>query len=217
MFFITYFLLYKNVDHFASKAPQLFTPTVNISRALQLNNPPAIFNMAAIMEAETQWHEGEEEMHQWLRVPHRDNPTSPFLSPYAARMVITSPLVAIGTLDSEDRPWTTIWGGERGFSQPVAQSIIGMKATVDRTYDPVLQMLLVGKADGEVVRAEGAGKIVGALGIDLESRNRVKLAGRMIAGALSATEEDIGEVQMVMKIEQSLGKYFHILQRRHGS
>lgn len=173
--------------------------------------------MAAIMEAETQWHEGEEEMHQWLRVPHRDNPTSPFLSPYAARMVITSPLVAIGTLDSEDRPWTTIWGGERGFSQPVAQSIIGMKATVDRTYDPVLQMLLGGKADGEVVRAEGAGKIVGALGIDLESRNRVKLAGRMIAGALSATEEDIGEVQMVMKIEQSLGKYFHILQRRHGS
>jgi hypothetical protein len=217
MFFITYFLLYKNVDHFASKAPQLFTPTVNVSRALQLNIPPTTFNMAAIIETETQWHEGEEEMHQWLRVPHRDNPTSPFLSPHAARMLITSPLVAIGTLDSEDRPWTTVWGGERGFSQPVAQSVIGMKATVDRIYDPVLQTLLGDKADGEVVRAEGAGKIVSALGIDLESRNRVKLAGRMIAGALSATEEDVGEVQMVMKIEQSLGKYFHDLQRRNGS
>jgi hypothetical protein len=212
MFFLTYFLPYKNVDKSASNALRLFTSTLNISRALQLNNPTTVFNMAAIIEAEAQWHKGEEEMHQWLRVPHHDNPTSPFLSPYAARILTISPLVAIGTLDSEDRPWTTIWGGEAGFSQPVAQSIIGMKATVDRTYDPVLQTLLGNKADGEVVRAEGAGKIVSGLGIDLESRNRVKLAGRMIAGALSATQEDVGDVQLVVKIEQSLGMCFLNLQ-----
>jgi hypothetical protein len=29
---------------------------------------------------------------------------------------------------------------------------------------------------------------------------------------LSATEPDIGDVQLVVKIEQSLGKYFHHLQ-----
>jgi hypothetical protein len=168
--------------------------------------------MAAIIEAETQWHKGEEEMQEWLRVPHLDNPTTPGLSGHAARQLISSPLVALGTLDSEDRPWTTIWGGEAGFSQPVAQSIIGMKATVDRTFDPVLRTLLGEKADGEVVRPEGPGKMVSGLGIDLESRNRVKLAGRMIAGALSATEPDIGDVQLVVKIEQSLGKYFHHLQ-----
>lgn len=173
--------------------------------------------MAAIYEAETQWHEGEHEMHEWLRVPEHDNPTSPFLSPYAANLLVRSPLVAIGALDAEDRPWTTVWGGKAGFSQPVAQSIIGMKATVDRTYDPVLQRLLGEKADGEVVRAEGAGKMVGGLAIDLESRSRVKLYGRMIAGALSATEKDIGEVQLVVKIEQSLGKYLHDLQLRNKS
>lgn len=213
MFFFTYLLLYKNAAQSASKVPRLFTPTLNVSRALQLNEQPASFNMAAIIEAETQWHKGEEEMHSWLRVPHRDNPTTPGLSGYAARQLMSSPLVALGTLDSEDRPWTTIWGGETGFSQPVAQSIIGMKATVDRTYDPVLRTLLGEKADGEVVRPKGAGKMVSGLGIDLESRNRVKLAGRMIAGALVATEPDIGEVQLVVKIEQSLGKFF--LNLRH--
>jgi hypothetical protein len=212
MFFITYFLLYKNVDRPSSNVPRLFTPTLNLSRALQLNEPPPAFNMAAIIEAEMQWHKGEEEMHKWLRVPHGENPTTPGLSGYAARQLMSSPLLALGTLDSEDRPWTTIWGGEAGFSQPVAQSIIGMKATVDRSYDPVLRALLGDKADGEVVRAEGAGKIVGGLCIDLESRNRVKLAGRMIAGALSATEPDIGDVQLVVKIEQSLGKCFHHFQ-----
>jgi hypothetical protein len=217
MFFITYFLLYKNVAEFASKAPQLFTPTVNIRRALQLNNPPTEFNMAAIIEAETQWHKGEEEMHSWLRVPQGDNPTSPYLSPYAARLLVMSPLLAIGTLDAKDRPWTTIWGGEAGFSQPVAQSVIGMKATVDRTYDPVLQTLLGNKADGEVVREEGAGRMVSGLATDLESRTRVKLAGRMIAGALSATEADVGEVQLVVKIEQSLGKCLDVLQGRNSS
>jgi len=171
--------------------------------------------MAAIYEAETQWHEGEHEMHEWLRVPEHDNPTSPFLAPYAANLLVRSPLVAIGTLDAEDRPWTTVWGGEAGFSQPVAQSIIGMKATVDRTYDPVLQRLLGKNEDGAVVRAEGAGKMVGGLAIDLESRSRVKLYGRMIAGALSATEKDIGEVQLVVKIEQSLGNCPKYLNKKH--
>ncbi len=217
MFFITYLLLFENVAQFASKVPQLFTPNVNICRALQLNNPSTECNMAAIIEAETQWHKGEEEMHSWLRIPQRDNPTSPYLSPYAARLLVLSPLLAIGTLDAKDRPWTTIWGGEAGFSQPVTQSVVGIKATVDITHDPVLQTLLGSKADGEVVREDGAGRMVSGLATDLESRNRVKLAGRMIAGALSATEADVGEVQLVVKIEQSLGKCLNLLQGRNSS
>lgn len=163
--------------------------------------------MAAIYEAEMQWHSGEEEMHKLLKVPERDNPTSPFLSPYASNLLIRSPLVALGTLDADGRPWTTLWGGEAGFSRAVAQSIIGIKTTVERSYDPVLETLFGGKADGEVVRQEGVGKMVGGLAIDLESRRRVKLYGRMIAGALSATEENVGEVQLVVKIEQSLGMF----------
>lgn len=156
--------------------------------------------------AASQWHAGEEEMHRMLRVPQSDNPTEPYLAPYANNLLIRSPLIALGTLDLQGRPWTTLWGGEPGFSRAIAQSVIGIKATVDRKYDPVVETLLGAKADGEVVQSEGTGKMVAALAIDLESRRRVKLYGRMVAGALSATEEGIGEVQLVVKIEQSLGK-----------
>ena len=159
----------------------------------------------AFYEAETQWHVGEENMQRILRVPHMDNPTSPFLTPHAANILTRSPIVALGTLDSEAWPWTTLWGGEAGFSQPVAQSIIGLKATVDRAYDPVLTTLLGDKAEGEVVQEKDGGKMVGGLAIDLQHRRRVKLYGRSVAGAVMATEEGVGEVQLVVKIEQSLG------------
>jgi hypothetical protein len=159
----------------------------------------------AFVEA-LEWHDGEERMHKLLQVPNNDNPTSPFLSPYASNVLIRSPLIALGTLDSGGRPWTTLWGGEEGFSRAIAQSIIGVKTTVDRTHDPVLRELLGDKADGEVVQVQGQGKMVSGLGINLETRSRVKLYGRMVAGALAATEEGVGEVQLVVKIEQSLGK-----------
>lgn len=151
-------------------------------------------------------------MQSLLRVPYQENPTSPFLTPGAAHMVQSSPLLALGTLDAEDRPWTTVWGGEPGFSRPVAQSIIGVKSLVDRKHDPVVETLLGGRDDGEVVREEGNGRMVSGLVIDLEKRKRVKLYGRMVAGALGRSggddesdESARGEVQLVVKIEQSLG------------
>lgn len=160
-------------------------------------------------EAATQWHTGEEEMHKLLRVPQMDNPTSPYLTPHAANILTHSPIMALGTLDSEGRPWTTLWGGEVGFSRPVAQSIIGMKTIVNRGLDPVLKVLLGDIAEGEVYQEKGVGKMVSALAIDLESRRRVKLYGRMVAGTVEMTEEDLGTVQLVVKIEQSLGKHFY--------
>lgn len=169
----------------------------------------------AFYEASAQWHAGEEEMHKRMRVPHTDNPTQPYLTPHATNILARSPLMALGTLDGEGRPWTTLWGGEAGFSQPVAQSIIGVKTTVNRDLDPVLKMLLGDIADGEVYQEKGVGKMVGALGIDLETRRRIKLYGRMAAGALSATEEGLGEVQLVVKIEQSLGNCPKYLNKKH--
>jgi hypothetical protein len=168
------------------------------------NNNQRQKNMSFV-ELEEQWHPGEEQMHKLLQIPNRDNPTSPFLTPFAANLLLRSPLVALGTLDSKGRPWTALWGGEPGFSRAIAQSIIGVKTTVDRAFDPVVETLLGDKADGEVVQEKGTGKMVGGLAIDLETRRRVKLYGRMVAGALAATEEGVGEVQLVVKIEQSLG------------
>lgn len=160
----------------------------------------------AFYEAETQWHAGEEAVQRLLRVPGQDNPTHPFLAPNAANTLVRSPLIAVGVLDSNGRPWTSLWGGEVGFSKPVGQSIIGLKTTIDRTHDPVAQILLEEAADGEVVQEKGTGRMVSLLPIDLETRRRVKLYGRMVAGALAATEPGVAEVQLVVKIEQSLGK-----------
>ena len=160
----------------------------------------------AFYEADAAWHTGEQEMHKLLLVPAQDNPTQPYLTPQASNTLIRSPLIALGTLDEEGRPWTTVWGGEAGFSRAIAQGIIGVRTTVDREYDPVLKVLLGDKADGEVVQVQGTGKMVSGLTINLETRKRVKLYGRMVAGALAATEEGIGEVQLVVKIEQSLGQ-----------
>lgn len=154
------------------------------------------------------WHPGEEKMHKITKVDRNDNPSSPFLTPRAASQIQRYPLMALGTLDDQDRPWCTIWGGETPFAQPVAKSIIGVRTVVDRKYDPVVQAIFQGRDDGEVIKQEEQARMISALSIHLEERNRVKLFGRMVAGALSAMGEeksDVGQVQLVVKIEQSLG------------
>ena len=155
------------------------------------------------------WHEGEDKVHELTSVPYTDNPNSPFLLPRAAYLIQRFPLISLGTLDDQDRPWATLWGGEPPFALPVAQSIIGIRTTVDASYDPVLEALYKGKDDGEVVREDGPGRMISGLSISLEERNRVKLYGRMVAGALNAQEGESsegrpGQVQLVIKIEQSL-------------
>lgn len=159
------------------------------------------------------WSSGEETMHRLLRVPSQDNPTSSQLTQQAAYMLQSAPLLAVGALDAQKRPWTTVWGGEPGFSRPLGGGMVGIKTRVDRKCDPVIQALVGKGEDGEVVREEGRGRMVGGLTIDLASRKRVKLFGRMVAGALGRVGQDggvddgAGEVQLVVRIEQSLGKW----------
>jgi NAD(P)H-flavin reductase len=158
------------------------------------------------------WHDGEVAMAKAMRVPDMDNPTVPTLSPQLANHARIAPLIAIGTLDKQGRPWTTLWGGEKGISQPIAQGILGIRSQVVRTHDPVVEELVGAEGDGTIVREEGVGRMVSGLTIDLETRKRTKLYGRMIAGALSMREDEatetqqhVAEVQLVLKIEQSLG------------
>jgi ferredoxin-NADP reductase/predicted pyridoxine 5'-phosphate oxidase superfamily flavin-nucleotide-binding protein len=152
------------------------------------------------------WNEGEEKMHRLLRVPPQDNPTSTMLTPQAAFMFQRAPLLAFGTLDAQSRPWTTLWGGEPGFSEPLGGGFIGTRTLVDGKNDPVVQALL---GNGE----KGDEKLVAGLAIDLMTRKRVKIAGRMIAGTTRDIDVEVeGEedrkqeqIQLVTKIEQSLG------------
>ncbi|KAI4911441.1 uncharacterized protein J4E92_010254 [Alternaria infectoria] len=162
------------------------------------------------------WNEGEEKMHRLLRIPPQDNPTSAMLTPQAAFMFQRAPLLAFGTLDAQDRPWTTLWGGEPGFSEPLGGGFIGTRTLVDGKHDPVVQALVGGSEKGgesKTTQAKDGGKLVAGLAIDLMTRKRVKTAGRMIAGTIKDVEVEVeGEenrkqtqLQLVTKIEQSLG------------
>ncbi|OJJ45480.1 hypothetical protein ASPZODRAFT_26830 [Penicilliopsis zonata CBS 506.65] len=169
--------------------------------------------MTSILSNPLPWHNGEEQMHRMLHVPSRENPTVPYLSPGAGYLVSRAPLLALGAIDKEGRPWSTVWGGEGGFASPITESIIGLRTLVDQKHDPVIRALLGSSADGGVVTAQDAGKMVSALAIDLENRRRVKLHGRMVAGVVSSfgpaeSDEEFSrqsELQMAVKIDASLG------------
>jgi hypothetical protein len=163
------------------------------------------------------WSDGEHQMHELLHVPEHENPTSPFLTPQAAYMLQQAPLLAVGTLDSQNRPWTTIWGGERGFSQPLGGNLMGTRTLVDAKYDPVVDALV----SEEFGKKNGGPKMMAGLTLDLMTRKRVKLSGNAVAGAVAkiAADEDseqrvvdgVGQIQMVTNITQSLGTFTEII------
>lgn len=153
----------------------------------------------------SEFHEGERAMHQMLKVPRQDNPTSPGLPMRYGMRVTQSSLVALGTMDNLNRPWTTVWGGDRGFARPVAENVLAFNSAVDTRHDPVFRALWDGAdpQDDAVVRpGDGEGKEMAGLAIDLETRDRVKLMGKMVAGAAVNGGK---EVQMAMVVTGSLG------------
>ncbi|KAL9000675.1 MAG: hypothetical protein Q9169_000711 [Polycauliona sp. 2 TL-2023] len=165
--------------------------------------------MSSVYSNQIEWHDGEISLQNLLRVPFQENPTSPFLTPHAAQLLPRVPLLALGTLDDAGRPWTTLLGGEAGFVRSLGQSIVGIKTAVDSIHDPVINNLL-GTQRGDPSQEHGqSNRIVSGLAIDLATRSRVKLAGRMAAGVLGQTSAHSGgkavEAQIVIKVEQSLG------------
>lgn len=198
------------------------------------------------------FHPGEISLHYKLHISQNqdfENPTIPHLSPLLSRQLQISPLIALGTLDFQGWPVTTLIGksGSGGGSserkeeeeegEPLAQplgrnGVMGIKSQVEGLWDPVVEVLVGGKEDGDgggsgsgsekvVVRREeeGKGRMISGLTIDLERRKRVKFFGRMVVGALSwrrrgegegeeeedGREESIAEMQLVLKVEQRYG------------
>lgn len=157
-----------------------------------------------------EWHEGELAVHSLLKVPTHRNPTAPGLPASYGHRIAAAPLLALGTLDGEGRPWTTVWGGEAGgVARPVAEGVLGIKSLVDGEDDPVLRALWDGM-EGDVVQHPG-GKVVSGLAIDLRTRDRVKVAGRMVAGAFA---EGGREVQIAVDVQESLGNCPKYLNRK---
>ncbi|RHZ48737.1 hypothetical protein CDV55_100120 [Aspergillus turcosus] len=125
--------------------------------------------MTTVLAGTLPWHDGESKMHTLLQVPFTDNPTVPYLYPGAAFLVQRSPLMALGTIDQEGRPWATVWGGEAGFAAPASQSTVEINTPVDNRYDPVAELLLGDSENENLASAETSSKPVSGLAIDLEN------------------------------------------------
>ena len=166
-------------------------------------------------------HEGEITIRSTLGLTSRENPSQPGLpGPWAAR-ISASPLIALGTLDDEGRPWATVWGGEAPSAQLVGEDMLGMRAKVDANNDPVFKALwksgngVTGQEQQGVVRPQdGKVQLISGLAIDLETRNRIKFAGRWVGGAVAKTDEE-DEVQMAVHVLESLGNCPKYLNKRH--
>lgn len=176
--------------------------------------------MAAVIFAEQSFHPGELAVQELMKTGQLDCPTVPRLSSQAAAMLERAPLLALGTLDEQGRPWSTVVGGEPGFSRglPQLDNHIAIKVAVDGQQDPVVEQLLGTVKQGGGMREALRGKMVSGLAIDLQSRKRVKLFGRAVAGALAVSEDDdrqpVATAQLLVGIEQSLGKLVYIACRR---
>ncbi|KAI1178002.1 hypothetical protein F4777DRAFT_586998 [Nemania sp. FL0916] len=193
----------------------------------------AASTMATLTELHSQWHPGEQAMQRMLGVPGRNNPTVHELRQAHGYRVTVSPLVAFGALDDRERPWVTVWGGEAGFCRPVAQNVLGVNSAADARFDPVVQALFAVRDTEEssetqneegsgtahivnrkVVRPEGR-KIMAGLSIDLETRDRLKLAGRFIAGAATTTAPGVVNLEMAFGVEEALGNCPKYLNKKH--
>lgn len=153
-------------------------------------------------KVETEWHDGERAMHRALKVPTRgQNPTAAGLPQRYHWRILESPLMALGTLDDQGRPWTTMWGGERGFARAVAEDVIGINSGVSR-HDPVFAALWAGReGDSGSDDVVEMGTLMAGLAVDFETRDRVKLMGEAVAGAMVGEER----VQLGFHIAGSLG------------
>ena len=128
-------------------------------------------------------------------------------------MVQEAPLIAVGTLDSDNRPWTALWGSKRGFCQSLGENLVGLRTQVDEVHDPVVQALCRKDGGGMPHLHQGKVKMFGGLTIDLERRNRDKLNGSVMAGAIIPFAASPGnercsasEVQLIVRIDESTGK-----------
>ncbi|KAI0394258.1 hypothetical protein F5Y17DRAFT_428998 [Xylariaceae sp. FL0594] len=169
-----------------------------------------------------QWHKGELAIQRTLGAPsQRTNPTVPGLRQAHAQRVAMSPLVAFGALDSSGRPWAAVWGGEAGFCrrggiagmEAGTDNVLVADAIVDARFDPVVAALFGEKGSTTTAAAAAGGpdrKAMSALSIDLATRDRVKLAGRFVAGSVTemtttTKTPGLANLRFAFEVEEALG------------
>ncbi|KIW12688.1 hypothetical protein PV08_09966 [Exophiala spinifera] len=176
------------------------------------------------------WHEGELFFQRRIVDRGRSDPTTPFLAARYANWIQQYPALAMGTLDDNGNPWCTVWGTNLvPFVKPVAQSVLGVQATVDASFDPVVQAICRNNFDMKNNNCGTADKEMemGGVSIHLEERARVKLAGQITAATLKRlsanrdvlvggrSEGAAGELHLIVRIDQSLGNCPKYLNKKH--
>lgn len=167
---------------------------------------------------EMPFHPGELQVQKAMRVPNVPNPTISARSAQLASHIEVAPILALGAIDDEGWPWTTLAGGSPGLGKAIGADWIGLRAPVCGKYDPVVELLA--KSDG--AGSGGQKRMVSGLTIDLQARKRVKLYGKLVASMLQpgvhAAEHDdpkaAAELQLVLAIQQSLGNCPKYLNKR---
>ena len=155
----------------------------------------------------------------------RPNPTSTAFPPAHGKRIAENELMAVGVLDDSGRPWTTIWGGQRGFADRIAEGTLRIRALVDRMHDPVAQALLPITVDGRHQQqcpdtASDGLKLISGISIDFESRDRVKVMGRLLAAEILERDKNqpdgklVSEVQLSMRVQESTGNCPKYINRR---
>lgn len=153
------------------------------------------------------FHPGEISLHYKLHIsqnPDFENPTIPYLSPLLSRQLRISPLIALGTVDFQGWPVTTLLGksgsgsserkegeeGEEGegeggeeegepLAQPLGRNgVMGIKSQVEGLWDPVVEVLVGGKGDGDGDGGNGSGSGSEKVVVRREEEGK----GRMISG-----------------------------------
>jgi uncharacterized protein len=88
-------------------------------------------------------------------------------------------IVAAGSLDDDERLWASVWLGEAGF----ASSADGRVVTLRRALD----------ADDPVRRGVRAGRSIGLLAIDFETRRRLRINGIVASVTDDAVDVEVRE------------------------
>ncbi|MGT2494723.1 hypothetical protein ACU4GD_40630 [Cupriavidus basilensis] len=102
------------------------------------------------------------------------------------------PFVVVGAVDAADMPWATVLSGAPGFMQAPDPGHLRIAAR------PL--------ADDPLAHALGAGADIGLLGIELHTRRRNRMNGRI------AAEDENG---LTVAVEQSFGNCPRYIQLRH--
>jgi hypothetical protein len=154
------------------------------------------------------WHSGERTVQGMLGVStaSRPNPTSLEFPPTHGARIASNHLLSIGALDDESRPWSTIWGGQRGFANRIAKGVLEIRTLVGCQYDPVAQALLDSTTRGEPARpVRTEHKLMSGLSIDFDSRDRVKVMGKLLTGEARDHSNDMEEIHLAMAVQESTG------------